>query len=90
MALTHVRRQLARIRRQLARLGGEPRLRDGCITDNGNLIVDLHGLEIADAVALESRINQIVGVVTNGLFACRPADICLLATAGGVQTLFAT
>ncbi|HRD90115.1 MAG: ribose-5-phosphate isomerase RpiA [Candidatus Accumulibacter sp.] len=83
MALTHVRRQLAR-------LGGEPRLRDGCITDNGNLIVDLHGLEIADAVALESRINQIVGVVTNGLFACRPADICLLATAGGVQTLFAT
>ena len=82
MALTHVRRQLAR-------LGGEPRVREGCITDNGNLIVDLHGLEIADAVALESRINQIVGVVTNGLFACRPADVCLLATPGGVRTLLA-
>lgn len=82
MALNHVSRQLAR-------LGGEPRLREGCITDNGNLIVDLHGLEIADAVDLERRINQIVGVVTNGLFACRPADICLLATPGGVQTLVA-
>ncbi|QKS28317.1 MAG: Ribose-5-phosphate isomerase A [Accumulibacter sp.] len=82
MALNHVSRQLAR-------LGGEPRLREGCITDNGNLIVDLHGLEIADAVDLERRINQIVGVVTNGLFACRPADICLLATPGGVKTLVA-
>jgi ribose 5-phosphate isomerase A len=80
---------LAHVRRQLARLGGEPRVREGCITDNGNLIVDLHGLEIADAVALESRINQIVGVVTNGLFACRPADVCLLATPGGVRTLLA-
>lgn len=80
---------LAHVRRQLAQLGGEPRVREGCITDNGNLIVDLHGLEIADAVALESRINQIVGVVTNGLFACRPADVCLLATPGGVRTLLA-
>ncbi|MBN8453691.1 ribose-5-phosphate isomerase RpiA [Accumulibacter sp.] len=80
---------LAHVRRQLARLGGEPRVREGCITDNGNLIVDLHGLEIADAVALESRINQIVGVVTNGLFACRPADVCLLATPSGVRTLLA-
>jgi ribose 5-phosphate isomerase A len=82
MALNHVRRELAR-------LGGEPVVRERCITDNGNLIVDLHGLEIADAAALESRINQIVGVVSNGLFARRPADVCLLASASGVQTLVA-
>ncbi len=80
---------LGHVRRELARLGGEPVVRERCITDNGNLIIDLHGLEIADAAALESRINQIVGVVTNGLFARRPADLCLLASASGVQTLIA-
>mgnify|MGYP000974025698 CR=1 FL=1 len=80
---------LSHVRRELARLGGEPVVRDRWITDNGNLIVDLHGLEIADAAALESRINQIAGVVTNGLFALRPADVCLLASASGVQTLTA-
>ena len=77
------------VRRELARLGGTPLLRTGFITDNGNLIVDLHGLQIVDAEAIETRINQIVGVVTNGLFACRPADVCLLSTATGVQTLTA-
>ena len=77
------------VRRELARLGGTPLLRTGFITDNGNLIVDLHGLQIVDAEAIETRINQIVGVVTNGLFACRPADVCLLGTATGVQTLTA-
>ncbi|EXI77836.1 MAG: Ribose-5-phosphate isomerase A [Candidatus Accumulibacter appositus] len=82
MALGHVRRQLAAI-------GGTPVLREGFVTDNGNLIVDLKGLSIVDATALEARINQIVGVVTNGLFAQRPADVCLLATASGVQTLTA-
>jgi ribose 5-phosphate isomerase A len=82
MALGHVRRELAAI-------GGKPLLREGFVTDNGNLIVDVHGLQIVDAVALETRINQIVGVVTNGLFACRPADVCLLGTATGVQTLTA-
>jgi ribose 5-phosphate isomerase A len=82
MALGHVRRQLAAI-------GGTPMLREGFVTDNGNLIVDVKGLSIVDATALEARINQIVGVVTNGLFAQRPADVCLLATASGVQTLTA-
>jgi ribose 5-phosphate isomerase A len=83
MALGHVRRQLAAIG------GGTPVLREGFVTDNGNLIVDVKGLSITDATALEARINQIVGVVSNGLFAQRPADVCLLATADGVQTLTA-
>ena len=83
MALGHVQRELSGI-------GGSPRLRANFVTDNGNLIVDVHGLEIVDAVALETRLNQIVGVVTNGLFACHPADVCLLATGAGVQMLTAT
>lgn len=82
MALGHVRRELAKI-------GGTPLVREGFVTDNGNLIVDVGGLLIVDPVGLETRINQIVGVVTNGLFACRPADVCLLGTAAGVRTLTA-
>ena len=78
---------LGHVQRELACLGGIPLLRTGFVTDNGNLIVDLHGLQIVDAVALETRINQIVGIVSSGLFACRPADVCLLGTATGVQTL---
>ncbi|WP_332669841.1 ribose-5-phosphate isomerase RpiA [Aromatoleum sp.] len=74
----------AQVERELARLGGSPKLRDGCTTDNGNLIIDLHGLQITDPRSLESEINQIVGVVTNGLFARRGADVLLLATAEGV------
>jgi len=77
----------AQVARELARLGGTPVLREGFVTDNGNLILDVHGLEIVDPVGLETRIDQIVGVVTNGLFARRPADVCLLGTATGVQTL---
>lgn len=73
------------VSRELARLGGEPRLRENFVTDNGNLILDIHGLSISDPVALETRINQIVGVVTNGLFASRGADVLLLASAGGVE-----
>ena len=61
-------------------------LREGFVTDNGNLILDVQGLQIVDPEDLETRINQIVGVVTNGLFACRPADVCLLGTSTGVQT----
>lgn len=79
----------AQVARELARLGGTPVLREGFVTDNGNLILDVRGLEIVDPVALETRIDQIVGVVTNGLFARRPADVCLLGTAHGVQTLVA-
>jgi len=72
--------------RELARLGGTPKLREGLVTDNGNVILDVHGLSITDPVGLETQINQIVGVVTNGLFARRGADVLLLATADGVQT----
>jgi ribose 5-phosphate isomerase A len=64
-----------------------PRLRQGFTTDNGNLIIDVHGLSIVDPVALESRINNIAGVVTVGLFAQRPADVLLLGDAEGVRTL---
>jgi ribose 5-phosphate isomerase A len=79
----------AQVMRELATLGGTPVLRAGFVTDNGNLIIDLKGLEIVDPVALETRLNGIVGVVTNGIFACRPADVCLLGTGEGVQTLTA-
>jgi ribose 5-phosphate isomerase A len=72
---------------ELARLGGQPHVREGCTTDNGNLIIDVHGLEITDPAGLESEINQIVGVVTNGLFARRGADVLLLADSDGVVTL---
>ena len=76
----------AHVTRQLARLGGQPRLREGFVTDNGNLILDVHGLSIKDPVGLEERINRIVGVVTNGLFASRGADVLLLAAPDSVQT----
>ncbi|MFM9913022.1 MAG: ribose-5-phosphate isomerase RpiA [Methylophilaceae bacterium] len=74
------------VARQLVKLGGQPVLRD-FTTDNGNLILDVHNLNIVDPVSLEAQINQIVGVVTNGLFAARPADVVLLATQEGVKTL---
>jgi len=76
----------AYVSRELAKLGGTPKLREGMVTDNGNLILDVHGLSITDPAGLEERINQIVGVVTNGLFAQRGADVLLLATKDGVQT----
>ena len=77
----------AQVARELARLGGKPVLREGFVTDNGNLILDLHGLQIHDPVKLEVNIDGIVGVVTNGLFAKRGADVLLLATADGVVML---
>ncbi|MDH3759723.1 MAG: ribose-5-phosphate isomerase RpiA [Gammaproteobacteria bacterium] len=70
-------------------LGGEPRLRNGTITDNGNHILDLHGLAISDALDIETRINQITGVVCVGLFAHRPADVLILGTDAGVKTVSA-
>ena len=73
------------VARELTKLGGQPQLRD-FTTDNGNIIIDVHGLSIIDPVAMEERINQIVGVVTNGLFAARPANVLLLATSSGVKT----
>lgn len=74
------------VARELVKLGGQPKLREGFTTDNGNVILDVSGLKILDPVALENQINQIVGVVTNGLFAARPANVLLLATAEGVKT----
>lgn len=77
----------AQVARELGRLGGTPKLREGFLTDNGNIILDVHGLSITDPVALEGHLNQIVGVVTNGLFARRGADLLLLGTPEGVKTL---
>ena len=73
--------------RELVRLGGHPEWRMGFTTDNGNVILDVHGLTITDPVALEARIQAIVGVVTVGLFAKRGADVILLGTETGVRTL---
>ena len=77
----------AYVARELAKLGGEPVLRAGFTTDNGNIILDVKGLAITDPKALETRLNAIVGVVTNGLFALRGADVALLAGTDGVKIL---
>jgi ribose-5-phosphate isomerase (EC 5.3.1.6) len=77
----------AQISREIVRLGGRPVLREAYVTDNGNRIIDVHGLQILDPVDLETRLNQIAGVVTSGLFARKPADVCLLGTEQGVITL---
>jgi ribose 5-phosphate isomerase A len=71
--------------RQMIALGGRPVLREGFVTDNGNIILDVHGFTITDPVKLETQINQITGVVTVGLFAQRPADVLLLGTPAGVK-----
>lgn len=75
------------VARELVKLGGSPEYRQGVVTDNGNQILDVHGLKITDPVALEASINAIVGVVTNGLFAARGANVLLLGTAQGVKQL---
>lgn len=77
------------VARELVKLGGSPVYRDGVVTDNGNVILDVWHLPIDVPRQMEERINNIVGVVTNGLFALRPADVLLLGAAGGVQTLTA-
>jgi ribose 5-phosphate isomerase A len=77
----------ALVARELVALGGRPVYRAGVVTDNGNHILDVHGLAIDDPVQLESDINQIAGVVTVGLFARRPADVLLLGTADGVRRI---
>lgn len=77
----------AYVARQLGQLGGVPKLREGFITDNGNLILDVHGLHIDQPTALESRIDGITGVVSNGLFARRGADVLLLATTSTVELI---
>lgn len=75
------------VARELVRLGGTPEWREGYVTDNGNLILDVHGLDIREPTRLESEMNHIAGVVTNGLFARRPADVLLVAREGGVEML---
>ncbi|MDD5395101.1 MAG: ribose-5-phosphate isomerase RpiA [Thiothrix sp.] len=75
------------VARKMVAMGGTPVLREGFTTDNGNIILDVHNLTILNPVEMENLINQIPGVVTNGLFAIRPADVLILAGVGGVQTL---
>ena len=74
------------VARELIKLGGRPELRAGFTTDNGNIILDVHGLKILDPLQLEAAINHISGVVTNGLFARRPADVLLIAGSDAVET----
>jgi ribose 5-phosphate isomerase A len=78
------------VARELVKLGGNPVYREGVRTDNGNVILDVYDFPIAMPRDTETRINQIVGVVTNGLFALRPADVLLLGTKAGVKTLRAS
>src|SRR5574343_454831 len=77
----------AQVARELAKLGGTPVLREGFVTDNGNLILDVGGLTISDPKGLEAQINQLTGVVCNGLFAIRPANLLLLGTTEGVRSI---
>lgn len=77
----------AYVARALARLGGRPVWREKVVTDNGNHILDVHGLRIEDPLAMETAINQIVGVVTVGLFAARPADLVILGGPAGIRRL---
>ena len=73
--------------REIVKLGGDPVYREGVITDNGNIILDIWNMSITDPKSLETALNQVTGVVTNGLFAHRPANVLLLGTETGVQTL---
>lgn len=75
------------VARELVKLGGQPEYRQGVVTDNGNVILDVHNLDISDAMAMENRINSIAGVVTVGLFANRGADVALVGTPDGVKTV---
>lgn len=75
------------VARQIVALGGQPVLREGVTTDNGNCILDVHNLAITDPVALESALDHVAGVVTNGLFSRRGADVLLIGRDSGVETL---
>ena len=77
----------AYVARQMVKLGGQPKLREGFATDNGNIILDVWGLSILNPVELETAVNNVTGVVTNGLFARRGADVLLLGTKTGVRTI---
>lgn len=75
------------VARKLVGLGGQPEWREGLVTDNGNLILDVHNLDLVDPLAMEQAINNLPGVVTCGIFARRPADVILIAGEGGLRTL---
>jgi ribose 5-phosphate isomerase A len=75
------------IGREIVKMGGQPALREGFTTDNGNIIIDVHGMEITDAIQIEAAFNKLAGVVTVGLFASRPADVLILGTANGAVTV---
>ena len=75
------------VAREIVKLGGDPVYREGFVTDNGNIILDIHNMQIAEPNKLETQLNNIVGVVTNGLFAHRAADVLLLGTESGVETI---
>jgi ribose 5-phosphate isomerase A len=75
------------VARELVKLGGDPVYREGVVTDNGNVILDVFNFSIPQPLAMEEKINNITGVVTNGLFALKPADVLLLGTPDGVRTL---
>jgi ribose 5-phosphate isomerase A len=77
------------VAREIVKMGGQPVYREGFITDNSNVILDVHGWSITDAIKLEKELNNIVGVVTNGLFAMRPADVLLLGSESGTKTVYA-
>ena len=76
------------IARELVKLGGQPVWRENFVTDNGNLILDVHNLEIMEPVKLENAINKLAGVVTVGIFANRPADVLILGTPDGARTVY--
>lgn len=73
--------------REIVKLGGDPVYREGVVTDNGNIIIDIHNMDISRPLLVEEQLNNIVGVVTNGLFARRPADLLLLGTSKGVESI---
>ena len=75
------------VAREIVKLGGDPVYREGCVTDNGNVILDVYNMSIVNPKQLEADLNAIVGVVCNGLFAARPADVLLLGTPQGVRTI---
>ena len=75
------------VAREIVKLGGHPRLRENFTTDNGNVVLDCHGLTLLNPPQMENDLNQLAGVVTNGIFARRPADVLLLAETSGVRTL---
>lgn len=73
------------VARQLVVMGGQPELREGFVTDNGNVILDVYNMDLVDPITVEKELNNLPGVVTNGLWALRPADVVLMATTSGVR-----